>query len=243
VSASTYSRTSGSGAHEETRHRASAQTQAPPRGLPPREHLRPYDIVAEPADTVTATRLAEYDIRDLVAVLAESGIKLARNTVRNYLSLVRRARAARSRAPNPDTTPTVNSTIEAAAHIRPTPGPPPHGASRVLANDHTRACALRESNSVASPPRAPGRFDLIPDSDMQTHGRNMTAYKDTIIVGGGKGVVVEARVRMASCANRRMHWNPSCLTMQPTESALVSRDMQAPNAVARFEPDGISRRR
>jgi hypothetical protein len=133
-------------------------------GLPPREHLRPYDVIAELAETITDTRSRGYDIGDLVAVLADAGITLSRNTVRNYLSRARRNRAPAERSARPVAS---NVTSEqASVEKSAAPAPVPDNATQVLAHARERARALRESTDAAAAQRSPGSFDLVPDSDI-----------------------------------------------------------------------------
>jgi hypothetical protein len=79
--------------------------------LPQRETLRPYDVIAQLAETIASTQGRGYDIDDVMAVLHASGIELARNTVRTYLS-----RALAQHAPrNTQTSPTATSSLAEAA--------------------------------------------------------------------------------------------------------------------------------
>ena len=54
--------------------------------FPSRRKLRPYDVIARAAETFSNAQRRGCDIDDLMPVLRERGITLARNTVRNYLS-------------------------------------------------------------------------------------------------------------------------------------------------------------
>jgi hypothetical protein len=131
--------------------------------LPPREHLRPYDVIAQLAETISATRTRGYDIGDLVDVLADVGIKLSRNTVRNYLSRARRASAARMRSACPAATPTSNSAIEGAS---PKTAAAPAPMTPVLARALERAQQLRDSNNASdSAGRTAGSFTMVPDTE------------------------------------------------------------------------------
>jgi hypothetical protein len=135
--------------------------------LPPRKDLRPYDVIAELAETIADTRSRGYAIGDLVAVLAEAGITLSRNTVRNYLSRARRARAALERSASPAAMAISSATIEqASVEQSAAPAPLPDHAAQVLAHARERARALHESTVAAATPRSPGSFELVPDSDI-----------------------------------------------------------------------------
>jgi hypothetical protein len=61
--------------------------------LPPRQPMRPYDLIAQLTDSVSDSLERGYDIDQLMSLLEEEGIKLARNTVRNYLSRAKKDRA------------------------------------------------------------------------------------------------------------------------------------------------------
>jgi hypothetical protein len=54
--------------------------------FPSRHKLRPYDVIARAAETFSNAQRRGCDIDDLMPVLRDMGITLARNTVRNYLS-------------------------------------------------------------------------------------------------------------------------------------------------------------
>lgn len=142
--------------------------------LPTRQTLRPYDVIAQLADTISGVRNRGYDIDDLVAVLNNAGIALARNTVRNYLSKARNARG--DVGPNvakPSQARVAVAPFQTSTEERPLNEPPSTaglastsaGSARTdrLAIARERAQALREARARETSPRLPGTFDLIAD--------------------------------------------------------------------------------
>jgi hypothetical protein len=137
--------------------------------LPTRQNFRAYDVVVELAETMSAARARGYEIDDLVMMLAEAGIKLSRNTVRNYLSQARRNRPVIGRT----TTHSSPSTVT-------TPSCEPGGRERVGAISTAAKPSPRETPSVLERARElraskqpdeshkhePGRFALVPDTDL-----------------------------------------------------------------------------
>lgn len=132
--------------------------------LPERRTLRPYDLIAQIEGQLSRVQGRGYDLDDLMAVLHEFGLELARSTVRNYLS---RVRATHRKKPAPS---------EVTAFPRP-PGPPRH-SSVVLIEPAPSASPPRTETSSAPNPHpdlapesavatsAPrGRFEPKPDSD------------------------------------------------------------------------------
>lgn len=57
--------------------------------LPDRPRLSTYDLIAQLSTTISKTTGRGYDIDDIVTILRESGVKLARSTVRSYMSRAR----------------------------------------------------------------------------------------------------------------------------------------------------------
>jgi hypothetical protein len=152
--------------------------------LPPRQTLRPYDVIAHLAETITGAKARGYEIDDLISVLNTAGITLARNTVRNYLS---RALAARRVRLQPSAAQSTTSAIASSApsdaqrstqpeqrlaqHRQEPDVVPPRQLApastlreRALAAAQTRAAETQVRDDAASSTSAPGRFTLLPDS-------------------------------------------------------------------------------
>lgn len=53
---------------------------------PQRKTLRPFDVIAQLAETIQSAKGRGYDIDDIMAILQKWDINLARSTVRTYLS-------------------------------------------------------------------------------------------------------------------------------------------------------------
>lgn len=132
--------------------------------MPPRQHLRPYDVIAELAESISGVRSRGYDLDDLVTVLSDVGIKLTRNTVRNYLSRARK-RARDSGSTDPSRPAAV---VEALSQAEAVPARDLAPAStlreRARAAAQARAAELQESADGAASASAPGRFSLLPDT-------------------------------------------------------------------------------
>jgi hypothetical protein len=130
--------------------------------LPPRQTLRPYDVIAQLAETITGVQARGYEIDDLVAVLNAAGITLARNTVRNYLS-----RALRERARNPVKT-AVADVVRAPSGQDSGDGPaaplPEHQGA--LARARERVQQRRNTNNAPDGAgRTAGSFAIVPDTE------------------------------------------------------------------------------
>jgi hypothetical protein len=108
--------------------------------LPPRQTLQPYDVVAQLAETISSAQSRGYSIDDVVAMLNAAGIKLARNTVRNYLSRARAACGDASRQPVP-------LVVAPGADLRPEDGrrktPSPVAPVDAHRQDHTKTTSSR----------------------------------------------------------------------------------------------------
>jgi hypothetical protein len=124
-------------------------------GLPPRQTLRPADVIAQLVETISGAQARGYEIDDVMAMLHAAGITLARNTVRNYLS---RARAARRKRGKASPSPTVGTTNSAPSHTQ-SPAQPQEPAALV------RAQQLRNTKTAHDSGRRPGSFELVPDKE------------------------------------------------------------------------------
>jgi hypothetical protein len=140
--------------------------------MPTRERLRPYDVIAQLAETIVTTQGRGYDVDDVMAVLRASGIELARNTVRTYLS---RALATHGRS-SPRLTQTSGSTraaIEAPA-VSPRANADINARARERAEADRPAALLSTNNSTANATpfksstdnaQLPGHFRVTPDRE------------------------------------------------------------------------------
>lgn len=134
--------------------------------LPHQHKLRPYEVIAELAETISDARHRGYDLDDLVAVLGEAGIRLSRNTVRNYLSRARRDRPAPTQQTLIKPEATNGASAEKASREKSdSASARPDRAAQVMASARVRAQTLRESDG-ASTQHAPGSFELVPDSEI-----------------------------------------------------------------------------
>lgn len=130
--------------------------------MPPRERLRPYDVITQLAETIVSTQGRGYDVDDVMTVLRASGIELARNTVRTYLSRALATRARR-RSGLSQTTASSGSAAEASAI-------PPHASEDVGAQPRERTTidqaatlpSTSNSNSRANPFKDPADNALPP---------------------------------------------------------------------------------
>jgi hypothetical protein len=136
--------------------------------LPPLQRLRPYDVIAELADTMSEVRSRGYDLDDLVTLLTESGVTLSRNTIRNYLSRARRHRSQAARSDHYSSTPTNNANGRQGSReegeTRPiAAGAPPSQPAARSALELARARARDSTCPAQSDLPTPGSFRIRPD--------------------------------------------------------------------------------
>jgi hypothetical protein len=134
--------------------------------LPVRHRLRPFELIAQLSETLATARSRGYDLDDLVALLAEAGVTLSRNTVRNYLSRARRqvthARGTSETPsgqlqPRPKEDGRDRSSLSAEASANP-------NAPSALARARERAQQHRTTNNVSDRGSAAGSFTIVPDT-------------------------------------------------------------------------------
>lgn len=140
--------------------------------MPTRERLRPYDVIAELAETIVTTQGRGYDVDDVMAVLRASGIELARNTVRTYLSraVARHGRGSprltQTSGSQRAATETPSVSLRANADV--------NAPARELADTNRPATLLSTNNSNASATpfktqtdnaQLPGHFRITPDRE------------------------------------------------------------------------------
>lgn len=154
--------------------------------LPHQHKLRPYDVIAALTNEISEARDRGYDLDDLVGLLADAGIRLSRNTVRNYLSRARRAPAevmpTISASPDASTAPSAEKASRERSAI---PTAPRSSVREALAREQTpktdpaliaaaaaldkpsaleRARSRARDSETADVSETPGSFKVRPDT-------------------------------------------------------------------------------
>lgn len=143
--------------------------------LPPRQSATSYEVVRELAEAFSAAVTRGYTVDDLVIMLAETGVKLSPQTVRNYLSRARREMRQSARANGQQITSRITSSSPSegsgegprttSGTVEPTADEPRLGA-RVIERARERARVLREAQTHETATGTVGRFELVPDRDV-----------------------------------------------------------------------------
>lgn len=153
--------------------------------LPARHNSTPYQVVVQLTETILSARSRGNEIDEVVTLLASSGVRLSRNTLRNYLSRARKERAqlesqsARHVAPHPAIRTADDAQKTRSRKMIEAPVDAPEvlavqpeivtqsqaSPSSVVTTARARAAELRQQREENSSPPTRGGFVLVPDSD------------------------------------------------------------------------------